>query len=115
MPAVKRKPHPSLTPQRIAELSDLARKIDREEGPEIKAMARAVFLRHETIRDLIAALKRARVAKHLGLEEVGEKSGIGKANLSRLENHPAPNPTLDTLLRYADAVGVSLRVNLSPA
>ena len=112
MPTLKRKAHPAMTPRRIAELSELAKKIDREEAAEIKAMARAVFLRHETVRDLITAVKRARLQKKLGLEEVGEKSGIGKANLSRLENHPNPNPTLDTLLRYADAVGVSLRVSV---
>lgn len=111
----KRKTHPALTPQRITELSQLAKKIDCEEGEELKAMARAMFLRHETIRDLITALKAARMHRKLGLEEVGEKSGIGKANLSRLENHPSPNPTLDTLLRYADAVGVDLRVTVSPA
>lgn len=113
MAATKRKTHPALTPQRIAELSALAKKIDREEADELKAIARAMFLRHETVRDLIAAMKAARLEKKLSLDEVGEKSEIGKANLCRLENLPTPNPTLDTLLRYADAVGVKLRVSLS--
>ena len=113
MPTITRKTHPALTPQRIAELSELAKKIDREEAGEIKAEARKIFLRHKTIRDLITALKQARLDKKLTLEEVGERSGIGKANLSRLENMPAPNPTLDTLLRYAEAVKVQLRVSLS--
>lgn len=115
MPTTRRKTHPALTPQRVVELSELAKKIDREEGAQIKAAGGAVFLRHETVRDLIAAMKRARIEKKLGLEEVGERSGIGKANLCRLENLAAPNPTLDTLLRYADAVGVNLRISLTPA
>ncbi len=114
MPTTKRKTHPALTPQRIRELSGLAKKIDREESAEIKAMAREVFLRHETIRDLITALKAVRTEKKLSLDEVGEKSSIGKANLCRLENLAAPNPTLDTLLRYADALGVTLCVSISP-
>ena len=110
---MSRKTHPAMTPKRIAELGDLARKIDREEAAELKAAGRAILLRHETTKQLIVALKTARMARKLGLEEVGEKSGIGKANLSRLENQPNPNPTLDTLLRYADAVGVDLHVSVS--
>jgi len=109
----KTKMHPALTPGRIAELSALAKKIDREEGDELRAAGRAILLRHETVKKLIIALKAVRLEKKLGLEEVGEKSGIGKTNLSRLENHAAPNPTIDTLLRYAEPLRVNLRVSMS--
>jgi DNA-binding phage protein len=104
--------HPRLSPQRVAELSRLARQIDRAEGEQIKQDGRQILLRHRTVVSLIAALKEARISKQLTLSEAGERSGIGKANLSRLENDPTPNPTLDTLLRYADAVGVRLRVEV---
>ena len=107
-----RRTHPALTPQRIAELSGLARKIDREEAEQIKAEGRAILLRHETVRKLIRTVKEARLAKGLSLGQIGEESGIGKANLCRLENDLDPNPTLDTLLRYAEAVGVALHVNV---
>lgn len=110
-----RRTHPALTPKRVAELSELARKIDREEAEEIKAEGRAILLRHETIKKLISAVKEARLAKGLSLGEVGERSSIGKANLCRLENDLAPNPTLDTLLRYAEAVGVEIRVSVEGA
>ena len=108
----ERKTHPSLTPDRIAGLSKLARRIDREEAQEIKAEARAIFLRHETIRALIGAIKDTRIAKGLSLGEVGERSSIGKANVCRLETDLDPNPTLDTLLRYAEAVGVRIQVSV---
>lgn len=107
-----RRTHPALTRQRVAELSELARKIDREEAEQIKAEGRAIFLRHETVRQLIRAVKDARLAKGLSLSEVGERSGIDKANLCRLETDLEPNPTLDTLLRYAEAVGVEMRVSV---
>ena len=61
---------------------------------------------------MIAALKAARQSQGLSLAEVGEKSGIGKANLSRLENDAAPNPTWDTITRYADSVGRKLQVSV---
>ena len=35
--------HPLVTPEREAELNELAKKIDREEAEEIKAMGRALF------------------------------------------------------------------------
>jgi DNA-binding phage protein len=107
-----RRTHPALTPQRIAELSELARKIDREEAEQIKAEGQAILLRHETVKKLIRAVKDARLAKGLSLAEVGERSSIGKANLCRLETDLDPNPTLDTLLRYAGAVGVELHVSV---
>jgi predicted Zn-dependent protease len=110
-----RRTHPALTPQRIAELRNLAKKIDREEAQQIKAEGQAILLRHETVKNLIRAVKEARLAKGLSLGEVGERSSIGKANLCRLETDLDPNPTLDTLLRYAAAVGVEIRVNVGKA
>lgn len=43
----QRKSHP---PARIAELGKLARKIDREEGDELRAAGRAILLRDQTAR-----------------------------------------------------------------
>ncbi|HEX8324172.1 MAG TPA: helix-turn-helix transcriptional regulator [Tepidisphaeraceae bacterium] len=100
--------HPLVTPARIAELIEVAKKIDREEKDQIIAKGRAVFARHERIKATIARLKAARQAQQMTLEQVAAKSGIGKANLSRLENDQDPNPTIDTLLRVADAVGYDL-------
>ena len=112
MASTKRRTHAALTPQRLAELSKLARKIDREEAEEIKQEARGILLRHETVKSLIGAVKQARLDKGMSLAEAGERSSIGKANLSRLETDLDPTPTLDTLLRYASAVGVKLHVSV---
>jgi hypothetical protein len=60
-----RKTHPKLTPERIAELSRLAKKIDREERDSIKAKGHAVFSRHEMMQQVIAALKTAGQAQGL--------------------------------------------------
>jgi DNA-binding phage protein len=106
------KSHPKMTPQRIAVLSKLAVQIDRKEMESIKGKGRAAFARHEAMQQVIAALKAARQARGLSLAEVGEKSGIGKANLSRLENDASPNPTWDTIARYAESVGRKLQMSV---
>ncbi len=49
--------------------------------------------------------KRLRQAAGLTLAEVSRRSGIDQPALSRLETGHNRNPTLDTLWRYAAAVG----------
>jgi transcriptional regulator with XRE-family HTH domain len=41
-----------------------------------------------------------------------KSTGIATPNLSNLENATDPNPTVQTLLRYADALGKTIRVVL---
>jgi transcriptional regulator with XRE-family HTH domain len=48
----------------------------------------------------------------LSLADIKAATGIEKSNLSRLENAPHPNPTIDTLCRYADAVGKQVLIML---
>ena len=47
----------------------------------------------------------------LSLAEVSGRSGLDKAMLSRLENGKVLNPTVATLWRYAEAVGMSLKLS----
>jgi transcriptional regulator with XRE-family HTH domain len=58
------------------------------------------------------ALRAEREQHGLSLSEVSELCGIEKGALSRLENGLNANPTLDTLRRWAQALGkaVSLRL-----
>jgi DNA-binding Xre family transcriptional regulator len=57
------------------------------------------------LRCLLARLKSEREAAQLSLGDVSERSGIDKAALSRLENGQVANPTVETLARYAGALG----------
>ncbi|HEY1376517.1 MAG TPA: helix-turn-helix transcriptional regulator [Gemmataceae bacterium] len=63
----------------------------------------------------LAELKKARTAAGLSLADVAERSGIDKAALSRLENGIQANPTVETLSRYAAALGKRLRWILEDA
>jgi len=64
------------------------------------------------VHSFIAELRRQREARGLSLADVAARSGIDKAALSRLENGQQPNPTLNTLTRYAHALGKRLALSL---
>ena len=57
------------------------------------------------VKVLIHELKEARKAAGLTLAAVSKITGMDQATLSRLENGCQPNPTIDTLWRYASAIG----------
>ena len=88
-----------------------------EELPEIRKRARArlELLKKEgtPLRQLLAALRAERERQGLSLADINERTGIDRAALSRLENNEDANPTLNTLERYAEAVGKQMVVLLS--
>jgi transcriptional regulator with XRE-family HTH domain len=60
------------------------------------------------VKVIVHELKQAREAAGLSLAALSKRTGMDKASLSRLENGRQPNPTVDTLWRYASAVGKRL-------
>ncbi len=83
-----------------------------KEKPELIALGRRLLAQSDRLRETVRILKAEREAQGLTLQELGERTGIGKANLSRLENSRNPNPTVGTLARYADALGKNLSITL---
>jgi DNA-binding XRE family transcriptional regulator len=63
---------------------------------------------HFPAQALLLKLKAARKAAGLTLADLSARCGIDQPALSRLENGHTPNPTVDTLWRYAAAVGKRL-------
>ena len=66
---------------------------------------------HAPAQDLLRRLKASREAARLTLADVSARCGIDQPALSRLENGHTQNPTLDTLWRYAAAVGKRLMLS----
>ncbi len=83
-----------------------------QEKPELIARGRAIKARHARLREAVSVLKATRESLGLSLADIKERTGIEKGNLSRLENAVNPNPTIETLTRYADAVGKELVIAL---
>jgi DNA-binding phage protein len=69
----------------------------------------------ESLIKILGVLKQARQAREVSLSEVARRSGIDPAALSRLEGRKDPNPTFETLSRYAEALGLRLEISLIEA
>jgi len=114
-----RRPTPR-TPEQIAELRALRERFQRER-PSVKQLIEsgdaAEVLRQGDMIAIMRAgalLRAARQHAGLSLADVAQRTGIDRAALSRLENG-AHSPTLTTLTRYADALGLELKISLVSA
>ncbi len=89
----------------------------QEELPDIKKRARQKLAEAAqqgiAIEHTMAVLKAERLKKGLSLADMKERTGIERSALSRLENNAEANPTVNTLTRYADAVGKKVFVVLA--
>ena len=102
-----------LTPEEAAKYRRIREEVELEK-PEI--IAKAQRARCEARRQQLAAimqkLKAAREAKGLSLADIYERTGMDRSALSKLENVTNENPTIDTLLRYAEVVGKRLQIQV---
>ena len=89
--------HKRIREQIQEELPDIQQRAQQKLA---EAMQRGIAIQHT-----MAVLKSERVKKGLSLSDMKERTGIERSTLSRLENNAAANPTINTLTRYADAVG----------
>ena len=103
----EKKRHAKIRKQVESELPELRRLAKKKRG-EIESQGVA-------IRHVVATLKAERERQGLSLADVKQRTGIDRSALSRLENNEDANPTLNTLARYADAVGKEMLVVLADA
>jgi DNA-binding phage protein len=80
------------------------------EKDAIVARGRSVLAAHDRLQLALQTFKAKRQERGLSLTDVQGLSGIDRARLSRLESDPHANPTIETLNRIAQALGVEVRV-----
>ncbi|NOX55289.1 MAG: helix-turn-helix transcriptional regulator [Planctomycetes bacterium] len=85
--------------------------IEREK-PELIERGRRLKAEQVRLRQVLEALRAARLEMGITLSELAERTGIAKSNLSRLENAEDANPTVRTLSRYAEALGKELVISI---
>lgn len=101
-----------LTRREAAKYSRIRRQIEAEK-PEINARIRAKLATAETIRELGRQLKELREAQGKSLADMRRLTGMDRSAISKLERGERENPSMDTLIRYAQALGKTVLVSIS--
>jgi len=83
-----------------------------EEMPELMERHHERLVALNELAELVQQLKAAREEKGLSLADLTRLTGMDRSALSKLETGQRLNPTIETLVRYADAVGKRLVVSL---
>lgn len=90
------------------------RELIAAEIPEIKREGQALRQgRKAGLGEAVRLLKAERELRGLSLADIGEKTGLSKSAISKLESSQEANPTVNTLTRYAEAMGMALSVVLT--
>ena len=71
---------------------------------------REEYERLEPEYQVVRAIIAARQEQHLTQQDLADKTGIDRSDISKLENGSA-NPSLRTLKRLADGLGMQLQIN----
>ncbi len=103
-----------LTREEAAGYKDIREKISKE-LPDLIDRHQQRMAALDQLQDLLLQLKAAREAKGLSLSDLKDLTGMDRSALSKLETGQRANPTVETLVRYAEAVGKRLVVTLSDA
>ena len=103
-----------LTPEEAAKYNTIRAQV-AEELPDLIARHRERVAALDLISDLLRQLRAAREEKRLSLADLTELTGMDRSALSKLETGQRPNPTVETLARYAEAVNKRLVVSLEDA
>jgi DNA-binding XRE family transcriptional regulator len=86
-----------------------------EELPDLIGRHQQRMASLDQLQELLLQLKAAREAKGLSLSDLTDLTGMDRSALSKLETGQRANPTVETLVRYAEAVGKRLVVALADA
>ena len=103
-----------LTPEEAAKYKAIREQVAGE-LPELIERHHERMAALDQVEELLKQLKMAREQQGLSLADVTERTGMDRSALSKLETGQRPNPTVETLVRYAEAVGKRLVVSLADA
>lgn len=101
-----------LTAEEAAKYRKIREQVEVEK-PEINARIRAQLTRARDLAEVFSELKRVREDKGLSLSDLQNITGIDRSTLSKLETGQRANYTLETVLRYAEALGKQVLVTLA--
>jgi DNA-binding XRE family transcriptional regulator len=100
-----------LTSEESAKYREIRERV-AEELPELITRHHERLSALDQLGELLRQLKAARKDRGLSLSDLTELTGMDRSAISKLETGQRPNPTIETLMRYAEAVGKHLVVSL---
>jgi len=103
-----------LTPEEAAKFKAIREQTDKE-LPELIERHHERMSSLDQLQALLKQLKAIREAKGLSLSDLTELTGMDRSAISKLETGQRANPTVETLVRYAEAVGKRVVVSLIDA
>ena len=101
-----------LTPAEAAKIKAARADVERDK-PAINAEIRETLAELRKLGEVFCELRSLREKQGLSLADIAERTGIDRSTLSKLENGLRENFTLDTVLRYAHAVGKTVVLELA--
>ncbi len=101
-----------LTPGQAA-MYKVIRQAVNQELPTLFQRHRARTSDLDQIQELLSQLRAAREAMGLRLADITDLTGMDRSALSKLETGQRANPTVETLVCYAEAVGKRIVVSLA--
>jgi DNA-binding XRE family transcriptional regulator len=103
-----------LSPEKAAQFKAIREQV-ADELPDLTARHHERMAAIDQLELLLPQLKAAREEKGRSLSELMEITGMDRSALSKLETGKRANPTVETLVSYAEAVGKRLVVSLADA
>lgn len=104
----------TLTPEESAKYRKVRQEVATE-LPELMARHEERMAALDQLDALVGQLKAAREELGLSLADITRLTGMDRSAISKLETGKRGNPTIETLIRYAEAVGKRLMVSLADA
>lgn len=101
-----------LTPEQVDKYKRIREQVEQD-VPHLVSRHEKRMATLDQLQELLLQLKTVREEKGLSLSDLRELTGMDRSAISKLENGQRANPTIDTLVRYAEAVGKRLEVSLT--
>jgi len=100
----KRRVRMELTPAQQAAMARVDAEVEQEKS-WIQAKSAEMRERHDAlVQHLAARLREARKSADLSLSELSERTGMTRQAISRIESGENRNPTMNTIIRLAEAL-----------
>lgn len=103
------------TPESISRRKEIREqvKLEKEEIiAQVRQVMPSIVQQRQKAARIMSELRAERERLGISLSELAKRTGMARETIHRLETAKSPNPTISTLHRIADSLGMSLELSL---